>query len=120
MRKSVLAHTLGLFLLVPGLSALAQSVGLYREVYTGITGNNVADLTSSPLFPNNPSSAGLITDFFETPIDSDDNYGQRVRALITAPTTGSYTFWISSDDTSVLYLSTDETPANKAQICSVN
>ncbi|MEO8429386.1 MAG: lamin tail domain-containing protein, partial [Verrucomicrobiota bacterium] len=101
-------------------SAHAQANGIYREVYTGIGGVSVSDLTSSSSYPNNPSSASIITDFFEAPIDVDDNYGQRIRALVTAPTTGSYTFWISSDDGSVLYLSTDSNPSTKQQIASVS
>ena len=48
-----------------------------------------------------------------------EDYGQRFTAWITAPTTGNYVFWISSDDNSVLYLSTDEQPAGKQTIASV-
>ena len=41
-------------------------------------------------------------------------YGQRLRTLVVPPMSGNYTFWISSDDTSELFVSTDETPANAA------
>src|SRR5439155_10014291 len=33
---------------------------------------------------------------------------------------GSYVFWISSDDSSALFVSTDETPATKARIAYVS
>ncbi|MBI3416210.1 MAG: lamin tail domain-containing protein [Verrucomicrobia bacterium] len=97
----------------------AQGNGVYREVYTGIGGVSVADLLNAPTFPNSPTAASVVMDFFEAPTDVDDNYGQRMRALITAPTTGNYVFWIASDDGSALYLSSDATPANKKQIASV-
>ena len=59
-------------------------------------------------------------DNFEAPTNVDDNYGQRLRAFITPPITGSYTFWIASDDNSDLFLSTDDTPAHKQAISSVS
>jgi len=33
--------------------------------------------------------------------------------------TGEYTFWIASNDNSVLYLSTDQNPDNSEEICKV-
>src|SRR5438105_787502 len=100
--------------------AVAQSNGVFRELYLNIPGVAVADLTSAAKFPNSPDLEGVLTNGFEAPVDvTGDNYGQRLRALVIPPLTGSYTFYISSDDASILYLSTDETPANKTQIASV-
>jgi PA14 domain len=42
-----------------------------------------------------------------------------VRGYITAPATGSYRFWIASDNASELWLSTSSNPANKARIARV-
>ena len=53
---------------------------------------------------------------FEAPTDWADNYGTRLRGYITAPVTGSYTFWIASDDNSELWLSTNDNPVNKVKI----
>ena len=39
-----------------------------------------------------------------------------MRGYIHPPSNGSYTFWISSDDASELWLSTDEDPVNKVLI----
>ena len=100
------------------VSALAQTNGVVREVYYNINGNAVANLTSAPKFPASPDEE-FIESAFEAPSNFADNYGQRMRALLVAPVTGSYVFWISSDDNSVLYLSTDEDPAHKVQIASV-
>ena len=43
-----------------------------------------------------------------------------MRALLLPPQTGTYFFWISSDDNGALYLSTDENPATRVQIATVN
>ena len=53
---------------------------------------------------------------FEAPTNWADNYGTRMRGYITAPVTGSYTFWIASDDNSELWLSINDNPANKVRI----
>src|ERR1051326_6483061 len=101
---------------VTGLSA--QTNGVLREVYYNISGSAVANLTSAPAYPARPDEE-FIENAFEAPVNFADNYGQRMRALLVPPVTGSYVFWISSDDNSVLYLSTDADPARKIQIASV-
>jgi len=88
---------------------------LLREVYTGISGSAIANLTSAPSFPNTPNVVELIPSF-ETPTSYADNYGQRVSGFVTAPETGNYVFFISCDDNGELYLSTDENPSNKKLI----
>src|SRR5882762_1194703 len=88
--------------------AIAQSNGVLREVYTGIGGTSVADLTNSPSFPNNPTFEEVLTGGFEAPTDVLNDYGQRLTAYLIPPTTGNYVFWIASDDNSVLYLSTND------------
>jgi len=108
----------GLSLLLSVLTATAQTSGVLREVFYNIGGNAVANLTGSARYPNQPDEE-FIESSFEAPTNFADNYGQRMRALITAPVTGSYVFWIASDDNSALYLSTDENPANKVLIASV-
>jgi hypothetical protein len=78
----------------------------------------LSDLTNRPAFPNNPSGSNYVTSF-EAPVDWADNYGTRMRGYVVPPTAGPYTFWISSDDNSILYLSDDETSSRKAAIASV-
>jgi hypothetical protein len=43
----------------------------------------------------------------------------RACGYITAPVTGSYTFWIASDDNSELWLSINDNAVNKVKIASV-
>lgn len=99
---------------IPG-SSLAPYTGLTREVWTGITGTGVAQI---PL--TTPPNITDILPGFEAPTNWGDDYGTRLRGYITAPQTGSYTFWISSDDTSELWISTNNTPASKVKRAWVN
>ncbi|MFN0068624.1 MAG: lamin tail domain-containing protein [Limisphaerales bacterium] len=108
---------LGLFLL-PAMQLRAGSI--LREVFEGIGGTSLGDLTSSPRYPGNPTSTNYVTDFFESPTDVLDDYGQRMHGFVIAPQTGNYTFWIATDDAGALYLGTNENPATARVIANVN
>ncbi len=117
---AILARTAGVVLVGILFSnpIFAQpSNGVLREVYLNIGGSTIPDLTNSAIFPNSPSLETL-EPLFEAPSQFGDNYGTRMRALVTAPATGNYVFWIATDDQGYLYLSTDETPAQKRLICA--
>lgn len=94
--------------------------GVLREVYTGIGSGTIAALTSAPNYPNNPNFEEILTQYIECPREYGDYYGTRLRALLIPPVTGTYYFYIASDDQGQLFLSTDENPANKQLIASVN
>jgi hypothetical protein len=113
--RRLCAHLVATLLVLCSAGALAQSNGVLREVYYNIPGGAVADLTNAPNFPNNPDEV-FVESAFEAPSNFADNYGQRMRALLLPPVTGSYVFWVAADDNSALYLSTDENPAHKRQI----
>ena len=100
-------------------NASPPSRGILREVWTDIGGSDLASLTNSPAYPNNPTSTNYVTDFFEAPTDVLENYGQRMHGFIVPPKTGAYTFWIASDDEGALFLSTDDNPANVRLIARV-
>ncbi|MDB6030496.1 MAG: CotH protein, partial [Verrucomicrobiales bacterium] len=115
---------LAFFFVVTGIIASGPahgqtSNGVLREVYLNIGGNAITDLTGAPSYPNSPSFES-IEPIFEAPANVAEAYGQRMRALILPPQTGTYFFWISSDDNGALYLSTDENPATRVQIATVN
>ncbi|NQZ60434.1 MAG: hypothetical protein HRT88_23555, partial [Lentisphaeraceae bacterium] len=81
----------------------SENTGLVKcEMWTDISGNKVADLTSSPNYPWSPSTTSLLSSFENTP--SLNNYGSRLRAFITIPESGEYIFYISGDDNVQLYL----------------
>src|SRR5262245_52223549 len=46
-----------------------------------------------------------------------ENYGERVSGIFVPAVTGNYIFFISGDDDSDLFLSTDASPVNKRIIC---
>ena len=104
---------------VLGLLPSLRAGSLLREVYAGIPGVTLADLTNNPAYPAKPSSTNLITDLFEAPTDVAENYGQRLSGVLTAPIGGQYTFWIAGDDSSGLFLSTDATREKRRQIAGV-
>ncbi len=115
-------RTVLLILLSLGLSGArvpGQSNGVLREVYLNAGGGSIPGLTNAPAYPNSPSFDGILTTAFEAPSDVLDNYGQRLRALLIPPITGSYVFYLASDDNGELYLSTDDTPAHKTRIAWV-
>ncbi|MGB1252657.1 MAG: putative Ig domain-containing protein, partial [Candidatus Promineifilaceae bacterium] len=93
--------------------------GLLHERWEGIPGGLVSDLTSHSSYPSRPTSADVI-DQFVTDRYVMDNYGVRVRGYLIAPETGTYRFWIASDDRGELWLSSDSDPANVALIGSVS
>ena len=86
-------------------------------------GVNVSDLTNpalNPNYPNNPTSTTALTSF-EAPANTGQiDYGERIVGYIYPPTTGSYVFWIASDDDGQLWLSTDANPNNAVMIASVS
>lgn len=97
-------------------SASCASTGrIQAEVWTGISGTQISSIPLSSA----PSTVSYITEF-ETASNIGDNYGSRVRGYLCVPITGSYTFWIASDDTGELWLSTDEDPATKRRIAYVS
>jgi glucose/arabinose dehydrogenase len=100
---------------IPNTTTVCNASGYaYQEVWTGLDGNN--DLGNFPT--QTPTRSDKVT-LFEIPTDVADTYASRIRAYICAPETGNYTFWISSDDFSELYLSTDYNPANKTKIAYI-
>ncbi|MBI4663124.1 MAG: hypothetical protein HY735_30320 [Verrucomicrobia bacterium] len=91
-----------------------------REVFLNIAGTTVADLTASPKFVANQPDGVSLLGAFEAPLSSGGDYGQRLSGLLVPPATGSYVFFIASDDSSELWLSTDQNPQNKQLIAGVS
>ncbi len=91
----------------------AGKPGLVYEKWENIGGGNeVKYLKLTPTYPENPTSFTTLSNF-NAPRGVGDNYGARVSGLVKAPVTGKYVFYLTSDDGSELYLSSDSTVANK-------
>jgi hypothetical protein len=94
--------------------------GILREYWFNVAGSSITDLTGAPAYPEAPSGRDYPRSL-ETVEGgpSHDLYGTRWRGYLHPPITGNYTFWVSSDDTSEFYLSSDDRPESKQLLCSV-
>jgi RHS repeat-associated protein len=86
------------------------------EKWNGLSSDG--EVSSIPV-NQNPTTTAILTTL-EEPAYNEDNFGTRVRGYITAPASGSYTFWIRGDDDCEFYLSTSTAPANASKICNVD
>jgi len=91
-----------------------ETGSIVRKYWLGISGTSVADI---PL-ETAPSGSDVLTSL-EGPVDWDDQYGTRIRGYIVPSTSGAYTFYVSGDDNSELWLSSNSDPAGKAKIAEV-
>lgn len=83
-----------------------DSVGfLTAQIYDGNTATDIGSLTSDPKFPDNPDRTVFVTGL-DTPNGFADNYGLRLAGAIVPPETGSYYFFLRSDDASQFFLNT--------------
>lgn len=83
----------------------AQPTGrILWEYWTGIGGTSIDSLVTSAGYPDEPSGSQFLPGL-ETPYRWDDNYGSRLRGYVYPPETGTYTFWLASDDHGQLLLS---------------
>lgn len=116
-RPSVAAWLMSLLLFLAALpAARAQSNGVLREIFTQIGGSSLLRLTNYSNFPNAPDVTEILTNAFEGGYNYDDQFGDRFRALLVPPVTGTYVIWVQGDDAGALYLSSDASPANAVQI----
>lgn len=87
------------------------------EYWFAPAGTTVKELPVEPAFPHSPHEV-LYLDDFDTGENRAENYGARLRAYLIPPVSGSYTFWVSGDDSSELWLSPDANPGNSRRIAS--
>ena len=96
--------------------------GLTVREFQGIGGGRLGDLFEHSKWPNSPDLVETAS-YFEWPQSGNieekpagnvaDNYAMHMLGYVHPPETGEYQFFVASDDSTVLYLSTDEDPANK-------
>jgi hypothetical protein len=93
--------------------ACVVSCGFARqEIYMGIGGVNISDLTAAPAYPNSPDITRYVGGLSANNGDEFDNYGTRITGWIIPPISGDYVFYMASDDGGDFSLSTDADPAN--------
>ncbi|MDB4804132.1 PA14 domain-containing protein, partial [Verrucomicrobia bacterium] len=93
-----------------------KSGGLWQEVWEGIRGGAITDLTSDSSFPRFSDASSLLTGAETSSLG--DKYGQRWTGWITPDETADYRFYVTSDDACELRLSNDQTQANLDLISS--
>nr|MCU0345739.1 HYR domain-containing protein [Saprospiraceae bacterium] len=96
----------------------AAGSGLAVSVWNGIPGVNITDLTNNANFPNNPSNTTILAGSVST-WNTADNYGSRVMGVITPSQTGNYTFYVTGDDQTQLFLSNNASAAGRVMIANV-
>ena len=74
--------------------------------------------TGFPDYPYRPSGWDIRRSF-EAPMNWSLYYLTRMRGYLHPPTTGQYTFWIASDNSSELWLSLDADPSKARKIASI-
>ena len=89
------------------IKVIATDALITRDLWTGVSGNAVSAIPLTTA----PTSTGTLTSL-EGPQNTSDNYGARIRGYITAPTTGTYKFWLTADEAAELWISDDEEPVN--------
>ncbi len=118
-RITLIAENATKRVLVPTGDLEGGTGSILAEYWFGIDGTAVSNLTSHPDYPGKPHSIEYRTQF-EIPVDWADYYGTRMRGYLHPPATGSYTFWIASDDGSELWLSGSDDPSKAMKIAEVS
>ena len=84
-----------------------------------LMGTNCCPLFANfPEYPYRPSGWDICNSF-ETPTDWGEYNLTRMRGYLHPQVTGEYRFWIASDNSSELWLSTDITPSNARKIAFI-
>jgi len=91
---------------------------VYARYYDGISGSNLDGLTSSDIFPDQPTERAPL-DQLASLSKRGDNYGTFVRGYIIPPADGDYEFFLAADDETQLSLSSDSSTENLVQIAHV-
>jgi hypothetical protein len=92
------------------------TVGMLRwELWFGIPGGEVADLTTSPRFAR-PADRTMLLPGSSTPVMRSSNFGSRLSGLIVPEADGNHQFALTADDAAELWFSPDENPLNRRLI----
>jgi hypothetical protein len=89
------------------------------ETWMGISGNTFVNLmVGTNDFENTPNRMEHLSSLLEILADQCDNYGIPMTGWLLPPASGSYLFWIASNDASEFWLSSDEDQATKDLVCN--
>ncbi|HVM46787.1 MAG TPA: DUF1800 family protein, partial [Candidatus Acidoferrum sp.] len=103
------SNAIGLGAAALNLTIFDTGTSVVREVWTNVSGVNVADIPVTT-----PASSVAALGTLQGLTDFGDDYGERIRGYLTAPATGNYYFWIAASDSAELWISDNSEPVNKA------
>lgn len=98
-------------------SAEEPSPGVAQELWFGVPGGSVRDLTHGKVFETAASAVHKITSLDVRNLG--DQYGARYSALLRVPVSGKYRLYLSSDDSAELWLGKDATQKDMACVATV-
>jgi hypothetical protein len=99
-------------------SAGGNAAYVSRDIWTGLPGGKLKDLTASAVFPKPANDSSLISSALNFG-NYGDNYGQRIKGLIVPPKSGNWRFWLASDDAGEFQLSTSASALDKRRAAYV-
>jgi hypothetical protein len=70
-------------------------------------------------FSSPPDAAKILGKALETPVVLATNFSERISGEIIPPQTGNYKFWVAGGGVDELWLSTDDSPTDKTNICKL-
>ncbi len=94
------------------------SPGVLLELWRNLPGDKVAALTHQISLSIPPSKVSIIPQ--ADSINMGDSYGARYTVLLRVPKSGEYRFYLSSDDSSELWLGKDGTQRDLSCVATVN
>ena len=127
MKNNIFPRLALAFALTAANATSVHAGSIARLIYDGVTGSTVASLTNASIWPDGPTFREQLDDFvldpFGNPVfgfQGKDNsfidFGSWTRGYLEAPTNGDFVFFIASDDSSELWLSTNHLASNAVRI----
>ncbi len=118
-KKVTLMIFLGVLFCISSISWAEGRITGYvlMEYFNDVSGTTTDDLRSSSKYGNWTPDEQIWLTTFDIPRNVGDNYGAVISGYLLPPETGDYTFYICSDDSSDLSLSTNESYEDSTQIC---
>ena len=98
------------------IGELSSNVRL--EFWKNVPGNRVEDFFGQPAMGKPPTTTGDLTTLQYS--GRGMNYAARVRGFLLPPQTGDYVFWVSSDDSSELWLNPGGEPTNLVRVAYIS
>lgn len=93
--------------------------GPIQQLWSGISGTAVSNLTGNANYPFRPSSTRVLAAGFDSSANFTENYGSRVRAYVIPPQSGAYTFHLCTDDAGRLLKSFSESAGRASTIAEI-